>query len=90
MNELILNSLMQLFALIGIATNKTARNLHEGFFESFLRQYFSKQIIDEKLQQFAETVEELSDFSGNQEQISQKIESLCIPLNSELHLKIKC
>ncbi|MFA6403919.1 MAG: ATP-binding cassette domain-containing protein [Salinivirgaceae bacterium] len=89
MNEIILNALMQLFAIIGITVQKKEQTISSNYFESFLRQYFSKSIIDEKMQIFSKLIQELKNNTSDLNGLLQKIDGICEQLNIELHKKDK-
>ncbi len=84
MNELILDSLMRIFAIIGIVAGKSSLELNKVFFEAFLKQYISKQIIDAKINLFTNLVNDLAPLISNENYLNETIDELCTHLNNEL------
>lgn len=92
MNESMLNSLMQLFAIITSINKEAVHVLARNFVESYLGQQFSKRLAGKYLLIFDEIFMAL-DFAGGKEKrktissLSVKILGICSRINEELYIR---
>ncbi|NOZ45847.1 MAG: ATP-binding cassette domain-containing protein [Chlorobi bacterium] len=93
MNESILNSLMQLYALIAFANKGATKELARSYVETYLKQFFSKKIIEKKLDLFdyylAGFEHKRYDKKKFKTSFSLNILQICKDINKELHQKQK-
>ncbi len=93
MNESILKSLMQLYALIAYANRDIDSFLARSFVDSYLKQYFSKQIVEQQLTLFdfyIKKLEKKEQFDKDlRTSFSVGILKICEYINKELHQKQK-
>lgn len=93
MNESILNSLMQLYALIVYANKEVDSFIARGFVESYLKKYFNKIIVGQQLAIFDFHLEDI----GKKEKANRDLKTkfslivlrICEEINKELHQKQK-
>lgn len=93
MNESILNSLMNLYALIAYANKASTTSLARNFVESYLKQNYSKKITSNQLDIFDLHIKHISETHKNNEDLksyfSIQVVQVCEQINKELHQKQK-
>ncbi len=93
MNESILNSLMNLYALIAFANKDASNVLAKSFVESYLKQYYSKKVTLKQLKLFdlhlQNVLKKHKDKKYLKSHFSFLVEQVCEQINRELHQKQK-